>query len=53
MIPIPSAVRICIAVSRTDMRRGMRELALQMQQVLKRNPHVGDLYIFRGRTATW
>ncbi len=24
-------------------------LALQVQEVLKRDPHVGDLYIFRGR----
>src|SRR3546814_2872440 len=31
------------------MRRGMHGLALQVQQSLKRDPHAGDLYIFRGR----
>ena len=31
------------------MRRGMFGLALQVQQGLKRDPHAGDLYIFRGR----
>jgi transposase len=31
------------------MRRGMNSLALQVQQVLERNPHEGDLYVFRGR----
>ena len=32
-----------------DMRRGMQGLALQVQEQLKRDPHGGDLYIFRGR----
>ena len=31
------------------MRRGMRGLALQVQQSLKRDPHAGDLWVFRGR----
>jgi transposase len=31
------------------MRRGMQGLALQVQEILKRDPFVGDLYIFRGR----
>ena len=31
------------------MRRGMQGLALQVQEQLKRDPHAGDLYIFRGR----
>ncbi|MGI4944106.1 MAG: IS66 family insertion sequence element accessory protein TnpB, partial [Janthinobacterium lividum] len=33
----------------SDMRRGMNGLALQVQQALERDPHVGDLYVFRGR----
>jgi len=49
MIPIPSNVRVWIATGHTDMRRGMRGLALQVQEQLKRDPHAGDLYIFRGR----
>jgi transposase len=31
------------------MRRGMQGLALQVQEILNRDPHAGDLYIFRGR----
>lgn len=49
MIPIPSGVRVWIATGFTDMRRGMQGLALQVQEQLKRDPHAGDLYIFRGR----
>jgi transposase len=48
MIPIPSAVRVWLAVGHTDMRRGMNSLAIQVQQALKRDPHAGDLYVFRG-----
>lgn len=47
--PVPSGVRIWIATSHTDMRHGMYGLALQVQQTLKRDPHAGDLFIFRGR----
>jgi transposase len=49
LIPIPSGGRVWIATGHTDMRRGMQGLALQVQEGLKRNPHGGDLYIFRGR----
>ena len=31
------------------MRRGMNTLALQVQEDLGRDPHAGDLYVFRGR----
>jgi transposase len=31
------------------MRRGMNGLALQVQEGLKRDPHAGDLYVFRGK----
>jgi transposase len=30
------------------MRRGMTRLALQVQEALGRDPHGGDLYVFRG-----
>jgi transposase len=48
MIPVPSGVRVWLAVGRTDMRKGMNGLALQVQQELGRDPHAGDLYVFRG-----
>jgi transposase len=49
MIPVLSAVRVWLAVGHTDMRRGMNGLALQVQQALQRDPHAGDLYVFRGK----
>lgn len=49
MIPLRSDVRVWIATGNTDMRRGMNGLALQVQQGLKRDPHAGDLFVFRGR----
>src|ERR1700746_3861837 len=48
MMPVPSGVRVWLAVGRTDMRKGMNGLALQVQQALGRDPHAGDLYVFRG-----
>jgi transposase len=39
MIPFPTGVRVWVAAGHTDMRRGMRGLALQVQEALKRNPH--------------
>ena len=38
-----------LAVGHTDMRRGMNSLAVQVEQALKRDPHAGDLYVFRGK----
>ena len=49
MIPVPSGVRVWLAVGVTDMRRCMNTLALQVQEGLGRDPHGGDLYVFRGR----
>jgi transposase len=40
MIPVPSGVRVWLAVGRTDMRRGMNGLALQVQEALRRDPHL-------------
>ena len=48
MIPVPSGVRVWLAVGKTDMRRGMNGLSLQVQQALGRDPFAGDLFVFRG-----
>ncbi len=48
MIAFPASVRVWLAVGRTDMRRRMTGLALQVQEALGRDPHAGDLYVFRG-----
>jgi len=37
----------------TDMRRGMQGLARQVQEALHRDPHAGDLYVFRAAAARW
>jgi len=50
MIPVASGVRVWIATGHTDMRRGMNTLALTVQEALKRDPHGGDLYVFRGKS---
>ena len=49
MIPVPSGVRVWLAAGHTDMRRGMNGLAPQVQEAPRRDPHAGDLYVFRGR----
>ena len=49
VIAPPTNVRVWLANGPTDMRRGMNGLALQVQQALQRDPHAGDLYVFRGR----
>lgn len=49
MIPVPSNIHVWVVVGHTDMRRGMNSLALHVQQLLKRDPHRGDMFVFRGR----
>ena len=49
MIPVRGDVRVWLASGVTDMRRGMNTLALQVQEALGRDPHTGDLFVFRGR----
>ena len=51
MITIPGNVRVWLATGHTDMRRGFRALALMVQETLKRDPHAGDLFVFRGRRS--
>ncbi|WP_029006386.1 IS66 family insertion sequence element accessory protein TnpB [Azorhizobium doebereinerae] len=46
---IPSGVRVWLACRVTDMRRGMNSLALSVQEGLGRDPHAGDVFVFRGR----
>src|SRR3954463_15145279 len=49
MIPVPSGVRVWLATGRTDMRKGFDGLALLVQEALRRDPHSGHLFVFRGR----
>jgi len=49
VIPVPTGVRVWLATGRTDMRKGFGGLALLVQETLKRDPHSGNLFVFRGR----
>jgi transposase len=49
MIPFPSSARVWLATGRTDMRKGFDGLALLVQETLRRDPHGGHLFAFRGR----
>jgi transposase len=51
IIPIPGDIKVWLATGQTDMRKGMNSLALQVQEKLGRNPHAGDLFVFRGKRA--
>jgi len=42
-------VRVWLSTGHTDMRRGFPSLAILVQETLKRDPHAGDFYVFRGR----
>jgi transposase len=49
MIPLPSGVQVWLSTGHTDMRKGFDGLAVLVQETLKRNPHTGHLFVFRGR----
>ena len=49
MIPVPSGARVWLATGHTDMRKGFDGLALMVQETLRRDPHGGHLFVFRGR----
>ena len=49
MIAFPAGVRVWLATGHTDMRKGFDGLALLVQEMLKHDPHSGQLFVFRGR----
>ena len=49
MIPIPAGVRVWLATGHTDMRCGMNSLTRTVAQAFGRDPHAGDLFVFRGK----
>src|ERR1700687_4009170 len=44
-----SGARFWLAAGHTDMRKGFDGLALMVQETLRRDPHGGHLFVFRGR----
>src|SRR5262245_34974734 len=49
MIPTPSRTRVWVATGQTATRQGYQSLALLGQETLRRDPHNGHLFVFRGR----
>jgi len=49
MIPVPAGVHVWIATGHTDMRKGFDGLAVRVQEVLRRDPHSGHIFVFRGK----
>ena len=49
MIPVPAVTRVWLAAGHTDMRKGFDGLAMLVQETLKRDPHGGQLFVFRGK----
>ena len=49
MIPVPASTKVWLAAGVTDMRKGFNGLSALAQGVLKRDPFLGHLFVFRGR----
>lgn len=51
MIALPSGVRVLIATSPVDFRKGMDGLAALVQDTLKADPFSGAIFVFRAKRA--
>jgi transposase len=51
MIPMSGGTQIWVACGATDMRKGYDGLAMLVQEVLKKSPHSGQMFVFRGKRA--
>jgi len=49
MLGLPPSVRIYFATALVDMRNGVDGLRTIVEQVLKRNPNEGHLFVFVGK----
>ena len=49
MIALPSGVRVLIATSPVDFRKGMDGLAALVQETLKADPFSGAIFVFRAK----
>ena len=52
MLIVPASVKVHLALGYTDMRKGMDELAMLVQEPLKKDPFSGHLFAFRGKKAS-
>lgn len=51
MILVPTGARVWLATGYTDMRRGFPSLAFHVQEMLRKDPLSGHLFVFRGRRS--
>jgi transposase len=49
MIPVLAGTQIWLAAGVTDMRKGFAGLSALAQDVLRKDPHAGHIFVFRGR----
>ena len=49
MIAIPPGVRVYLALSATNMRKGLDGLSMLAQTTLAQDPFSGHLFVFRGK----
>src|SRR5512132_3582996 len=49
MITVPAGVRVYLALGATDMRKGFDGLSVRAQEVLRKDPFSGHLFVFRGK----
>jgi transposase len=52
MLTLMSERRVWLVAGVTDMRKGFDGLALLVQETLRRDPHNGHLFVFRGRRGS-
>jgi transposase len=48
MIPVPAGTQIWVACGATDMRKGFDGLAMLAQEVVKKSPFCGHLFVVPG-----
>lgn len=48
-VALPAGTKVYLALAPVDMRKGYDGLAASVQQILKRDPFSGQLFLFRGK----
>lgn len=48
-VALPAGTKVYLALAPVDMRKGYDGLAASVQQILKRDPFSGHLFLFRGK----
>lgn len=51
MLSLASGARVHLALMPVDMRKGFDGLSMLVQQVLKRDPFGGQVFVFRGKRS--